>query len=105
MWPNPRPSRAPPPGSRLPRFARSGLAGSGRKLLLSQYYVRNTVAVRRLSVSITPELDEIVRALAKRMKLDLSRLVEILLRENDLLQEEVATRRRPGKRTSKRASG
>lgn len=47
------------------------------------------MAIARASLSLTPELDSILRRVALRMGIDRSRLVETLLRENALIQQEV----------------
>jgi len=51
------------------------------------------MAIARASLSLTTELDQILRQLAARMNMDRSRLVETLLRESPLVQQEVSQRR------------
>lgn len=48
----------------------------------------------KLSITVTPELAAALRALAERRGEDLSRTIEILLRENRLVAEEVEAGRR-----------
>lgn len=54
-----------------------------------------------VSLTITPELDGILREVASEMSMDLSRLVETLLRESPAVQERVARRRAPPTQTKR----
>jgi predicted transcriptional regulator len=57
------------------------------------------MSVRKLSISLTPELADALDALAEDRDEDRSRLVEILLREHPLVSDRIRSRRardRPG---------
>lgn len=52
------------------------------------------MVTQKLSISLTPELAETVRDLAERREEDVSRLIEIALRESPLVTQAIARRRR-----------
>lgn len=53
------------------------------------------MVVQKLSISLSPELASVLRELARSRRDDVSRLVEILLRENPLVAARVDAARRP----------
>ena len=55
----------------------------------------------RTSLSFSPELLAILRSTAKDQGLEVSRLVETLLRENPLIQQQVAQRRNAPSQTKR----
>lgn len=58
--------------------------------------------VERLSVSLSPELTKTIRAMASQMRMDVSRLIETLLRENPAVAVQIqAGRAAPNPLTKK----
>lgn len=53
------------------------------------------MTTEKLSISLSPELASVLRLVARQRKDDLSRLIEVLLRESPLVQSSIRRLREP----------